>query len=214
MQDSHPIIAKEGWSHLSIIIAIAFIVTFTNVYWSIAFWVLVLFVLQFFRDPHRNIPQTDNALVAPADGRVIQVGPSTDPVLNKSCTCISIFMNVFNVHSNRVPIAGEITTIKYQPGKFINAALEKASKENESNALSIKTENGVEITFVQIAGLIARRILCYVNKGDKVATGQRYGFIKFGSRVDLYFPKEAEIKVAVGDKVSAGVDVVAILNNG
>ena len=120
-------------------------------------------------------------------------------------------MNVFNVHSNRIPAAGEIVAAKYTAGRFLNAALDKASAENEANALAVRTASAQEITFVQIAGLVARRIMSYVKTGDQVRRGQRYGFIRFGSRVDVYLPEDAEIRVAPGDKVSGGEDIVAVL---
>jgi phosphatidylserine decarboxylase len=148
-------------------------------------------------------------VLSPADGRIVSVEQVTDPYLNRQALKISVFMNVFNVHSNRSPIDGRIESVWYHPGSFLNAALSKASLENERNALWIKTASGVDVTCVQIAGLVARRILCYVGKGDQVARGQRYGFIRFGSRVDVYLPTTARPLVAIGDKVAATETVLA-----
>jgi phosphatidylserine decarboxylase len=147
----------------------------------------------------------------PADGRVIVVEKAEDPWLKRESLKISVFMNVFNVHSNRAPVAGEVIERWYNPGKFINADFDKASTENERNALHLRTADGQDITCVQVAGLIARRILCYVEPGAKLSRGQRYGFIRFGSRVDVYLPVTATPRVALGDKVSASQDVLAEL---
>jgi phosphatidylserine decarboxylase len=205
----HPIIAKEGWPFLAGAVVLAIIASVFAGWWSLPFWVIAVFVLQFFRDPPREIPQAANAVLSPADGRIVSVEQVTDPYLNRQALKISVFMNVFNVHSNRSPIDGRIESVWYHPGSFLNAALSKASLENERNALWIKTANGADVTCVQIAGLVARRILCYVGKGDQVARGQRYGFIRFGSRVDVYLPTTARPLVAIGDKVAATETVLA-----
>ncbi|MBC7489158.1 MAG: phosphatidylserine decarboxylase [Glaciimonas sp.] len=205
----HPIIAREGWPFLAIAFALALLVTFVSTGWSIPFWILALFVLQFFRDPPRVIPQHPGAVISPADGRIVVVEKAHDPYANREALKISVFMNVFNVHSNRAPVDGKIETVQYFPGKFVNADLDKASIENERNALVITAVNGQTVTCVQVAGLIARRILCYVKVADVVTHGQRYGFIRFGSRVDVYLPLTAIPKVAVGDKVSATETILA-----
>ena len=207
----HPIIAREGWLFLAIAITVAIAATVWCAAWSIPFWVIALFVLQFFRDPPREIPQDADAVLSPADGRVVAVERTQDSYAQRDAIKISVFMNVFNVHSNRSPADGSVQSIQYFPGKFINADLDKASLENERNAMLIKTTDGQDITCVQVAGLIARRILCYVQKGDAVARGQRYGFIRFGSRVDVYLPLSAIVKVAIGDKVSATSTILAVL---
>jgi phosphatidylserine decarboxylase len=209
----HPIIAKEGWPFLAGSVVISLIATYFLCWWSLPFWIIALFVLQFFRDPPREIPQDANVILSPADGRVVVVGQALDPYLNRQALKISVFMNVFNVHSNRSPVDGKIESVWYHPGSFLNAALDKASLENERNALWIKTANGVDVTCVQIAGLVARRILCYVGKGDALTRGQRYGFIRFGSRVDVYLPLGSKPKVAIGDKVSATETILAELVN-
>ncbi|SNT21091.1 phosphatidylserine decarboxylase [Noviherbaspirillum humi] len=207
----HPIIAREGWPFLGLAVAIAVIVTVLAPGWSIPFWLIALFVLQFFRDPAREIPQKANAVLSPADGRIVVVEKAQDPYANREALKISVFMNVFNVHSNRSPVDGKIQSAQYFPGKFVNADLDKASLENERNALTITTTGGQLVTCVQVAGLIARRILCYVKPGDNLQRGQRYGFIRFGSRVDVYLPLNASPKVTVGDKVSATETILAEL---
>ncbi len=207
----HPIIAREGWPFLAIAVVVASIATSLLGGWSWPFWVIALFVLQFFRDPARTIPQQANAVLSPADGRVVVVEKTQDPYANREALKISVFMNVFNVHSNRSPVDGKIDSVAYFPGKFVNADLDKASTENERNAVVVTTDSGQTVTFVQVAGLIARRILCYVGKGDRLARGQRYGFIRFGSRVDVYLPLTARPKVTVGEKVSATETILAEL---
>lgn len=207
----HPIIAREGWPYLGIAFSLAVLMTLFAGAWSIPFWLIAIFVLQFFRDPPRTIPQQANALLSPADGRIVVVEKTHDPYANREALKISVFMNVFNVHSNRSPVDGRIESVQYFPGKFVNADLDKASLENERNALIITSNSGQVITCVQVAGLIARRILCYVSAGDMLTRGQRYGFIRFGSRVDVYLPVTATPKVVVGDKVSATETILAEL---
>ena len=208
----HPIIAREGWPFLAIALVLAVAATvFGGYILATVAWIIALFVLQFFRDPAREIPQQANAVLSPADGRVIKVERTQDPYAQREAILISVFMNVFNVHSNRSPVDGTIQKVQYFPGKFVNADLDKASLENERNAIVLQTNNGQTVTFVQVAGLIARRILCYVKVGDALARGQRYGFIRFGSRVDVYLPLTATVKVAIGDKVSATTTILAQL---
>ncbi len=209
----HPIIAREGWPFLGGAVALALLVTFGsgNPVWSIPFWLVALFVLQFFRDPAREVPGDAKSVLSPADGRIVVIEPAHDPWLKREVLKISVFMNVFNVHSNRSPIDGEVIGRWYHPGKFINADLDKASTENERNALHLRTPDGQDITCVQVAGLIARRILCYAEPGDKLVRGQRYGFIRFGSRVDLYLPKDVRVNVGVGEKVRATTTILAEL---
>ena len=175
------------------------------------FWLAALFVLQFFRDPPRQIPGDERTVVSPADGRIVAVEAVRDPYLERDAIKISVFMNVFNVHSNRSPVDGEVRQAWYNPGKFFNAALEKASLENERNALWLRSATGADVTCVQIAGLIARRVLCYVKVGDRLARGDRFGFIRFGSRVDVYLPPVASVKAGLGDKVRGGSSVLAVL---
>jgi phosphatidylserine decarboxylase len=206
----HPIIAREGWPFVafSFFIAVAASVGF-GFWFALPFWLIAIFVLQFFRDPPRTLPSNPNAIVAPADGRVVFVGKARDPYLHRDALKISVFMNVFNVHSNRSPVDGVIQSVWYHPGQFVNAALDKASEQNERNALWIKTNAGSDVICVQVAGLVARRILCYVGKGDQLSRGQRYGFIRFGSRVDVYLPVDTYAKISIGDKVYATSTVLA-----
>jgi phosphatidylserine decarboxylase len=207
----YPIIAREGWPFLAIAVAVAALATYFCATWSIPLWIIALFVLQFFRDPPREIPQDKNAVLSPADGRVVAVERAQDHYAERAALKVSVFMNVFNVHSNRSAVDGMVRSLQYFPGKFVNADLDKASLENERNAMVLETADGQIVTVVQVAGLIARRILCYAKKGDMLARGQRYGFIRFGSRVDVYLPLDARVRVAIGDKVSATSTILAEL---
>jgi phosphatidylserine decarboxylase len=207
----HPAIAKEGWTHLAIAVIVAGVATAFFGWWSLPFWVAAVFVLQFFRDPARDIPDGEGLVLCPADGRVLVVAKERDPYLQREALKVSIFMNVFNVHSNRSPVDGTVKTVTYSAGTFLNASFDKASTGNERNALHLLTDSGVDVTCVQVAGLIARRILCYVKAGEHLARGERYGFIRFGSRVDIYLPPDARPRVAIGDKVKAASTVLAQL---
>ena len=211
MNYPHPIIAREGWPFLAISFAAAAIAVWFCGWWSLPLWIVALFVLQFFRDPPRDVPGDENTVVSPADGRIVAVEKAHDPYLKRDTIKVSVFMNVFNVHSNRAPVDGEVKEVWYSAGSFVNAALDKASTENERNALWIRTGTGADITCVQVAGLIARRILCYVKAGDKLHRGERYGFIRFGSRVDIYLPPSARVKAALGDIVNASSTILATL---
>jgi len=169
-------------------------------------------VCAFFRDPDRVIPSAPGAVVAPADGRVIVCGPVADSAFFEGPALkVSIFMTVFNVHVNRVCETGTVRRVAYFPGKFFSANLDKASRDNEHNAVFLETAAGRPVTIVQIAGLIARRIICRVQAGDAVQRGQRFGMICFGSRLDVYLPPDARPAVAKGDTVRAGASVLAYL---
>jgi len=207
----HPIIAREGWPFLAISLVLAVAATVWCASWATPLWIIFIFVLQFFRDPGREIPQETGVVLSACDGRVIKVERAQDPYAQREAILVSVFMNVFNVHSNRSPADGTVEKVQYFPGKFVNADLDKASSENERNAVVLKTNDGQMVTFVQVAGLIARRILCYIKAGDALTRGQRYGFIRFGSRVDVYLPLTATVKVAIGDKVSATTTILAKL---
>ncbi len=209
----HPLIAREGWPFIAIAVVVAVALSYVH-WWALAVlaWICVLFVVQFFRDPPRVVPMQANAVLSPADGKIVVVGKARDPFLDRDALKISVFMNVFNVHSNRSPVDGTVKNKWYHAGSFLNAAVDKASTENERNALHIATASGIDVTCVQVAGLIARRILCYVAPGDVLARGQRYGFIRFGSRVDIYLPPYATPKVAIGDVVYATTTVLAQLD--
>jgi phosphatidylserine decarboxylase len=171
--------------------------------------VVLFLVLNFFRDPERVVPQEPGVAVSPADGKVIKVQTMRDPLTGEDRTAVCVFMNVFNVHVNRMPVAGRIARISYFGGKFINASFDKASEDNERNAVLVEDAEGKTWTMVQIAGLIARRIICWAEEGDSLARGQRFGLIKFGSRVDLYLPSDYESTVRIGEKVFAGQTVLA-----
>jgi phosphatidylserine decarboxylase len=207
----HPIIAREGWPFLGLAVIVSAVVTYFAGWWSVPLWLITLFILQFFRDPPRVAPESPNAVLSPADGRIVAVEKTFDPFLKREALKISVFMNVFNVHSNRMPVDGRVQDVWYFPGKFVNAALAKASEANERNAVAIEMDNGTVVTCVQVAGLIARRILCYVGAGDRLKRGDRYGFIRFGSRVDVYLPTSAKPKAIVGDKVFATESILAEL---
>ena len=208
----HPIVAREGWPFLAAVVAAALVVGYVaGAGWSLPLWLAAAFVLQFFRDPPRAVPEDARAVVSAADGRVVAVEKARDPWLEREALKISVFMNVFNVHSNRAPVDGTVRQRWYHAGRFLNAALDKASLENERNALWLRTRSGADVTCVQIAGLIARRILCYVEAGAQLSRGERFGFIRFGSRVDLYLPADAQAVAAIGDKVYAAESVLARL---
>jgi phosphatidylserine decarboxylase len=207
----HPLVAREGWPFLAIAVVVSLAVTYFLGWWSAPFWLLTIFILQFFRDPPREVPDDPRAVVSPADGRIVEVSRAEDPYLRREALKLSVFMNVFDVHSNRSPVDGVVQERWYFPGAFVNAALDKASLSNERNALWLRTREGTDVTCVQVAGLIARRILCYVGAGAQLDRGQRFGFIRFGSRVDLYLPLDTEVKAAIGEKVYAAQSVLAWL---
>jgi phosphatidylserine decarboxylase len=181
---------------------------------SVSAGIFSLFAIFFFRDPERTNTVSDKAVLTPADGRIVRIQDIEDEnnPLEGPAVKISIFMSVFNVHVNRIPIGGTIKDIAYYPGKFFSANLDKASEQNERNRITIHTPDSREIVFVQIAGLIARRIVCWVNKGDRMQTGQRFGLIRFGSRLDVYLPRDTRITVRLRQKVSAGITVIGHLS--
>ena len=200
----HPIIAREGWPFVGLTAGLALVATWLD--WTVIavlLWLVAVFVIQFFRDPARTPPVGDGLITSPADGRIVVVGKATDPITGQESLKISVFMNVFNVHSNRAPIQGRVLDVQYFPGTFFNAAIDKASEQNERSAMVIEDPQGRRLTCIQIAGLIARRILCYVKPSDSLLRGARYGFIRFGSRVDIYCPAGTQALVSVGDKVYA-----------
>ncbi len=203
-------IAREGWPFIGAAIAI-FIVLLTigNRPLIAISLCLVLFVTWFFRNPERDVPTTEGVAVSPADGTVIKVEGSEN-----GGTKVSIFMSVFNVHVNRIPVSGVVKRVQYNKGKFLVASRDKASLDNEQNAVTVADEKGREVKFVQIAGLVARRIVCYLKEGETVRRGERFGMIRFGSRLDVYLPTEYALQVKVCDKVFAGSSILGILGSG
>jgi len=209
---TYPLIAREGWSRILLAFGLAGAVHAVAGLWvALPFWILCLLVLQFFRDPPRSVPDLAGGVVAPAHGRVVGIQPDQDPFSGAPVTRISIFMNIFSVHSNRIPVTGRVVERQYHQGQFLNAALEKASIKNEHCAIQIETEEDHRVSCVQIAGWVARRILTYVEVGDLVERGERYGFIRFGSRVDVYLPSDFEVVAKAGKWVMSGSDIIARL---
>jgi phosphatidylserine decarboxylase len=215
MNYPHPLLAREGWPFIALSVILAVVAHALWGGWAaLPLYVVAVFVIQFFRDPPRAVPADPHAVLSPADGRIVKVEKALDPYAGREALLISVFMNVFNVHSNRSSVDGQVRSVQYFPGLFVNADLDKASTENERNAVVIEAQvAGVShtVTLVQVAGLIARRILCYVQAGDTLHKGQRYGFIRFGSRVDVYLPLSATPRVVPGEKVSATSTVLATL---
>lgn len=206
-------VAKEGYPFIGFIAFLSLFFAALSVTWLAWPCLLVtIFVLSFFRDPERFVPPESSSLVSPADGKIIIAETVSDDTFTEGeAYKISIFMNVFNVHVNRSPSGGTVEKILYKPGKFYAADSKKGALQNEYCATVMQTDSGHKIAFVQIAGLIARRIICCLEAGDKVIKGRRMGLIRFGSRVDVYLPLEAELKVSVGQKVRAGETVLANL---
>ena len=212
MDNIFPKLHKEGYKFLAISIIITFIVWLFSNFLTIIMLLITVWVYYFFRDPDRVIINDNSYLVSPADGLVTDIseinGPEELGLENNKYTRISIFMNVFNCHVNRTPIEGKVEEIFYKPGKFFNASLDKASKENERNYYKILSTKGEEIIIVQIAGLIARRIICEVSKDQNLKQGDRIGMIRFGSRVDIFF-KNKKILTKSGQNVVAGESLLA-----
>ena len=211
-QRDYPIIAREGWNHVILALSASLLATYFFGLAAFPVWLLAAFVIQFFRDPRRIITGDQGAIVSPASGKVVSICETVNPYQGgDSVFMISVFMNVFSVHSNLIPVAGKVVDHWRYPGRYVNASLDKSSQENERTAIHIRTNDRHDVFCVQIAGLIARRISCHVKPGDLVETGQRYGFIRFGSRVDLYIPKTSTIMVKLGQKVHSGNDVIGLL---
>ena len=207
-----PKIHKEGYKFLAISILVTFLVLIFSKFLGILLILITVWVYYFFRDPERFSIGEDSYLVSPADGLITNISEKSGPeelrLENTSFTRVSVFMNVFNCHVNRVPSSGKVEEIFYKPGKFLNASLDKASEENERNYFKIKLNNGEEIIIVQIAGLIARRIVCEVEQGQELKQGDRVGMIRFGSRVDIYF-KNKKVLAKLGQNVVAGESLLA-----
>jgi len=207
-------IARDGLIFILLGLIISVILYYAGfVLAAILMVIVTLFIIIFFRDPSRTCDAPHNALISPADGRVLGVrhlGEGDSP-LRKNTTKISIFMSIFDVHVNRIPVKGRISEIVYNNGKFFSANLDKASEHNENNRITLETDKGHKIIFIQIAGLIARRIVCWINEMDYVKSGQRFGLIRFGSRLDIYIPSESKIVINVRDRVKAGETIIGYL---
>ena len=210
-------ILDDGWRFIGIFAALTFVGALTGLAW--VFWPLLLVTLwsiYFFRDPPRGVPQEDGLLIAPADGLVQKVVPAVPPAElglgGDPLVRVSIFLSVFDVHINRAPCAGTIDVVAYRPGKFLNASDDKASDDNERMAIALNRPDGSRIGFVQIAGWVARRIICYVKPGQNVVAGERFGHIRFGSRTDLYLPAGARLLVSPGQRMIGGETVMAELS--
>ena len=205
-------VASEGWPFiipLALVTLLLFAFGWKNT--AMIALVLTLFVLFFFRDPERRVPEGGDVVVSPADGTVIVVKDVFEPdYLKQDMKQISIFLSVFNVHVNRSPFSGTVEIVKYNPGKFHVASVDKASLDNEQTAMVIGNGKN-RILVKQIAGLIARRIVCYAKPGDTIKTGERYGLIRFGSRVDIFLPKTVDLKVKVGDRIKGARDIIGVL---
>ena len=212
MTENHWPIAKEGLPFLILPVLVA-VLAFGVGWWILASLAVLaaLFIALFFRNPKRNIPTQHNAILSPADGKIIHVGECTEErLLKQRALKVSIFMSVFNVHINRAPVAGRVLEKSYHPGRFLVASREKSSLLNEQNALLLETEDRFKILLVQIAGFIARRIVCYADTGDTVKQGEIFGLIRFGSRVDLYLPSEVKPLVSAGQRVKGGESIIGV----
>jgi phosphatidylserine decarboxylase len=205
----------EGWKFVPVFGVVTLVLFWI---WDPLGWIgvgLTIWCYYFFRDPKRAVPENAGLMVSPADGVVSLIERAVPPeglgLGPAPLMRVSVFMSVFNCHVNRAPIAGKVTAVVYRPGKFLNASLDKASEENERNALAIEMADGRKIAVVQIAGLVARRIMCWTKPGDSLATGQRFGLIRFGSRLDVYLPEGFAPQVAVGQTAVAGETVIALI---
>tara|TARA_B100000029_G_scaffold250903_1_gene247941 strand:+ start:613 stop:1263 length:651 start_codon:yes stop_codon:yes gene_type:complete len=207
-----PKVHKEGHKFLAIAAAITFVLLLISNFFGLLGLVLTIWIFYFFRDPERFSINNENYLLSPADGIISQIietnGPKELGLHEKKFTRVSIFMNVFNCHVNRLPSSGKIIQIFYKPGKYLNASLDKASEDNERNYVKIKNSNGDELILVQIAGLIARRIVCEIKENDEIKQGNKFGMIRFGSKVDLYFQNHT-LMVRQNQKMIAGETIVA-----
>jgi phosphatidylserine decarboxylase len=208
------VIAHEGYPFIIFSLVVTVFVAFFGISWLIILFAFItFFIIWFFRNPERYFQEEEKVLISPADGKVIKIEDvEVNGTVSGRFKKISIFMNVFNVHVNRAVYSGKIETINYLEGKFFSANLDKASLDNERNEIMIRSEDGHSIWMVQIAGLIARRIVCWVNVGTTIKKGERFGLIRFGSRVDVYLPEDSQISVKLKDKVKAGQTVLGYLS--
>jgi phosphatidylserine decarboxylase len=216
IRNAIPPVHREGWKFVAAFFLGAVVLGWL---WDPLFWIglgLTVWCALFFRDPARVTPQTASLVISPADGRISQVGPAAPPpelgLGEAPMTRVCVFMNVFDVHINRAPVAGRVVKAAYRPGKFLNAELDKASEDNERHGLVLERSDGRRVGVVQIAGLVARRIVPWSREGDSLLAGERFGMIRFGSRVDVYLPEGATVLVAVGQRAVAGETVLADLD--
>lgn len=212
--DNRLMIAREGFPFIALGIAICILFASLDLEAAaVIMGALSLFTICFFRDPHRQKDVPENTVLAPADGKILSIQSleDSDNFLEEPAVKVSIFMSIFNVHVNRVPTAGRISEINYHPGRFFSANLDKASMENERNRITLLTRGKSRIVFVQIAGLIARRISCWIREGDEVKAGQRFGLIRFGSRLDIYLPRSIRFIASKGQRVKAGETILGYL---
>jgi phosphatidylserine decarboxylase len=211
-------INRAGWPFIAAALIVAGLLYLAWAPLVVPGLILSLFCVYFFRDPDRVVPLRPGLVVSPADGRIVAVAPASPPpdlgMSPEPVSRVSIFLNVFDVHINRVPAAGTITELTYHKGKFVNAARDKASEDNERQAVRLTTADGKDIAFVQIAGLVARRIICNLSRGQNVATGERFGMIRFGSRADVYLPAGVSPLVVPGQRAIGGETVIADLESG
>ena len=207
--------AKEGFPFVCVGCALILIFSYLGLFFAaLLAAITTLFVILFFRDPDRKNDVEQNAVLTPADGKILEVRhfQGTDNPLSEPFVKVSIFMSIFNVHVNRIPIGGTIEKITYHPGKFFSANLDKASKYNENNMITLQTSDSRKIVFIQIAGIIARRIACWIEEGERVQAGQRFGLIRFGSRLEVYLPVDSQISVSLNQKVKAGKTIIGYLS--
>lgn len=213
MQNQNQPVASEGYPFIALFAFITLIFALLGwSFWTVILLALTLFTIFFFRNPERSVPTEEGAVVAPADGKVVFAGPVMEERYFKAeVTKVSIFMSVFNVHVNRTPFCGKVVEKFYNKGEFFNASLDKASLQNEQAGILLETDQGQRLLCVQIAGLIARRIVTYPGIGDILTRGMRYGLIRFGSRVDVYFPPGADVLAKLGDRTVAGETILGYL---
>jgi phosphatidylserine decarboxylase len=203
--------AREGHTYMALATALSVLALASGSWWiAVPLVIFTGLVINFFRDPERAVPPGDQLVTAPADGKVVSIAETLfeERFLNRSCTRVSIFMSPLNVHVNRVPVDGTVIDVEHSAGQFHAAFLDKASEFNERNAVVVEDPRGERVLFVQIAGQLARRIVCNVAPGDRVQRGERYGMIMFGSRLDLYLPEMVKLNVAIGDRVTAGETII------
>lgn len=213
MQNRNQPVAVEGYPFIALFAFVTLVFALLGwAFLTLVMLALTLFTVYFFRNPERVVPEGEKLVVAPADGKIIYVGDAhEDRYFKEQMTKISIFMNVFNVHVNRVPCSGKVLEMFYHKGEFLNASLDKAGEQNEQAGILLETESGQKVLFIQIAGLVARRIVTYPVIGDLLERGMRYGLIRFGSRVDIYLPRSSDIQVTLGEKTVAGETILGTL---